>query len=141
MKFSTIFWTFCILCFLLASQVAAQNVNKNNLVNYGCRITKDVIGTQQHTQDVLIGNLAGKNQFPIINGLTKCISNVNTVVVADMKTQMSKKDLKKASIVLLVLEKIDFVRKLIYFALFCDVVFMYVAMGEGVTGNKFLGLP
>lgn len=77
-----------------------------------CEITNNVISAHTHTQDVLIGNLADKSQSIVLNDVTKCIGMQNAIVVSDLKITMTQKNLKTASVVILLLDRIDFVSKL-----------------------------
>lgn len=86
--------------------------NQNeNLAEYACNLTKDIIQSQSHTQDVLIVNLGEKLELEFINQLVSCIGHDNPVVVTDLNSQINEKALRKATVVILVKDTIDMVRK------------------------------
>jgi len=105
-----------VLAIFLFNESFAFNITNQNesLAEYACNLTKDIIISQSHTQDVLIGNLGGKMESEIINQLIGCIGHENPVVVTDLNSKINEKDLRKASIVVLVVDTIYVVRKILF---------------------------
>ena len=104
--FCTLFLPGCTFAFKI--NIPAVNQNQH-LADFACKVTMDVVSSQSHTQDILIGNLGGKSQSLMVNDITKCIADENLVTVTDLKTPMTEKNLRKASVAILVADKIDLV--------------------------------
>ena len=63
------------------------------------------------TQDILIGNMVGETLSSTINEIAECVNDRTAVVVSDFGRQLSEKNLRKASVVILAIDKVDDVRK------------------------------
>ncbi|KAL7011241.1 hypothetical protein ACKWTF_014183 [Chironomus riparius] len=85
---------------LIFSTSIAINPQLNSLSNFVCKVAMDVLISQNHTQDVLIGYLGGKSKSTVLNDVISCISHEYSVVVTDLKSPMTDKGLKKASIMI-----------------------------------------
>lgn len=77
-----------------------------DLAKIACKATKDIISKQPHTQDVLIGDLG---QLASKNKLISCIGHEIPVLVTCLKTQISERNLRKATVVILILDKANVV--------------------------------
>ena len=94
---------------ILFSKSFAINPQISNLSNFVCKVTNDVLISQNHTQDVLIGNLGVNSSSILINDVISCISHEYSVVVADLNSPMTDKNLRKASIMIFELKTIEIV--------------------------------
>ena len=92
----------------LHSPILVANQNEN-LANFACKVTKDVVNSEPHTQDILIVNMAGNTHSVMINDITKCIGEGNSVILSDLKAPLIEKNLRKASLIILVMDKLDLV--------------------------------
>lgn len=82
--------------------------NNKILSNYVCKITKDIIKSKYDTQDVLIGNLGGKVWSSTVNEIAGCVKD-SVVVVSDFSKKMTEKSLRKAAIVIVLINEVDMV--------------------------------
>jgi len=107
---------FCIIFFAKPTQskkFPLQNlISEQKLVKSICKITNDVIHQKTENQDILIGNLGSELKDFDINDVARCIDDRYPVVVTDFAMKMTTKYLRKASLVILTLNKTDWVRKL-----------------------------
>ena len=69
-----------------------------------CKISNDVIKSQNYTQDILIANFGAKTWSLTVNDIAQCINNDKAIVTADLKDVMKEKNLRKASVIILTLE-------------------------------------
>jgi hypothetical protein len=70
-----------------------------------CKVTNDITSSKSDTQDILIGNLGGKIESSIVNDIVKCIDDGTAVVVADLKDIIKNEQLRKTSIIILVMDQ------------------------------------
>lgn len=66
-----------------------------------CKITNNLTGSKFETNDILISDLGGKTWTSIVNNIAKCLDDGIAIVVADFRTKMKAKRLKKASVLIL----------------------------------------
>jgi hypothetical protein len=125
-----------ILTILLFNPSIALNPTSQdeNIAEFTCNLTKDIISTQPHTQDILIGNLVGINESAIINQLISCIGHDNPVVVTDIRSEIIENRLRKASVVILVVDYIDAVSRN-QFVILGQSIPNYVSRHTGVSPN------
>ncbi|KAL7014270.1 hypothetical protein ACKWTF_015841 [Chironomus riparius] len=74
------------------------------LANDICKITNDLTRSSTDTQDILVGNVGGQAWSSTVNDIITCIDDRNAVVVMDFKHKITEKSLRKASVVILILE-------------------------------------
>lgn len=92
--------------------VALSDSNQmKSIAQSACNITRNLTNQQPHTQDILIGNLGGITELQISNELIRCIGHNNPVVVADLIAKLDRQNLRKASVVVLIMNRISLVRK------------------------------
>lgn len=78
-----------------------------NLSESICKITNDVIKSNTDTNDILIGNLGANVLLLAINELILCIDKPRAVIISNFDGKLSNKNLRKASIIILVMNKVD----------------------------------
>ena len=93
-KFFVIF-----LCIFCLNSTDAQDLSKNI-----CKITNDITKSSTDTQDILIGNLGGETWSSTVNDIIQCVDDNIAIVVTDFQQKIIEKNLKKASVVILILE-------------------------------------
>lgn len=86
----------------------------NKLLKSICKVINDITDQRIQTQDILIGRLEVESRSFDDSSIIKCISNRHPAVVSDLMNKMTTKYLRKASLVILMLDnnKIDRVCKL-----------------------------
>ena len=85
-------------------------INDNKLVKSVCKVLSEIVDQKIQTQDILIGNFGGLIKNIDSNDVASCVSDRHPVVVADLTMKMTTKNLRKASFVILTLNKIDAVK-------------------------------
>lgn len=82
-----------------------KTINNHELLpKFACKIIKNAIDLQSHTQDLLIADLRIDTQSTITNQLLRCSANVIPVILTDFKAPITKMSLKKATVTILVVE-------------------------------------
>lgn len=108
-KFSIVLLTMLYTKLLIA--LSGSNQMKS-IAQSACKVTRNLTNQQPHTQDILIGNLGGITELKISNELIRCIGHNNPVVVADLIAKLDRENLRKASVVVLIMKRISLVRKM-----------------------------
>ena len=107
-KFFIIFSTIYFLNSSLSTRfINASSIDHQNLPQSICKIINDVTKSKTDTQDILIGNLQGNNELSIIDDIIECVKDNTAIVVTDFKAKMTEKMLRKAAIIILLLDKLD----------------------------------
>ena len=110
MKITKFFIIFSTIYFLNSSLSTRFNltssIDHQNLPQSICKIINDVTKSKTDTQDIIIGNLQG-NKLSIIDDIIECVKDNTAIVVTDFKAKMTEKMLRKAAIVILLLDKLD----------------------------------
>ncbi|KAL7042096.1 hypothetical protein ACKWTF_001028 [Chironomus riparius] len=121
MKLSKVFIIFLAIILSLTFSITAKltfganvlihNSWKNsNMSNFVCKITKEIITTSSHTQDVLIANLGNQRRISVVNDICDCLKDDNPIVISDLQKPIKEKDLRKATVIVLEIEWISVVR-------------------------------
>ena len=116
MHFIKIYAILCITLFSKQTQskkfLLQDLISDQKLVKSVCKITNDVIHQENEIQDILVGNVGSELKNFDINDVVRCIDDRHPVVVTDFVMKMTTKYLRRASIVILSLNKSDAVCKL-----------------------------
>lgn len=87
-----------LIKFLTDNQQLSKNI---------CKITNDIINSKTDTQDILVGNFGGKMWPSTINNILQCIDDKAPVVVVDVRTKLTDKSLRKASVMILMMHSLN----------------------------------
>ena len=99
----------CSLSLYYTQYIDSQH-NFEKLSNFSCEIIRETTSTHTHTQDILIINLGGISILPLVNDMSLCIESKNPVVITDqIDKPMTKKNLRKATLVVLLIDRIQLV--------------------------------
>lgn len=109
MKFVIIFVIFSILL-LLDSSFSTHDylkslIDDQKLPKVICKIINDITSSNNETHDILIGNLGEKIQSSPLNDFLQCIDDDSAVVVTDLRAITRNKHLRKASVIILVMNE------------------------------------
>ena len=88
--------------FILESLIIDQNLSKSI-----CKITNDVTNSKSDTHDILIGDFGGQNGSLIVNDIIHCIDDGKAVVATDLRRIIKNEVLRKASVIILKLNRVD----------------------------------
>lgn len=77
----------------------------DTLLKSFCKITNDATNFKADTQDIIVGNMGGKIWSSTTNDIIECIDKRAAVVVTNFGTSIAEKRLRKASIIILMLNK------------------------------------
>ena len=111
-KFILIFATFFIhnssfrIKFILKSLSDDQKIPKSI-----CKIINSVTSSN----DILVGNLAGRIRSHTVNDIVQCIERRHAVVITNLNVDITNKAMKRASIMILLLNQLNQVNKEIMF--------------------------
>ncbi|CAG9801118.1 unnamed protein product [Chironomus riparius] len=106
-----LFQYFAILCLCSANPIENKTllhqyqINNNILISSICKVANDIADQKILTQDILIGNLGGQLKVFDANAFLRCISC--PAVISDLTIKMTTKHLRKASLVILAMNKTD----------------------------------
>ena len=92
---------------LLLIFVNYMRCDVGEMVNYVCAVTEKIVKADQDIHDVAIGNFLGKVPAEFLSEVTKCISRHTTVVTTDFRKKISDKNLRKAQVVIIVLDELN----------------------------------
>ncbi|CAG9798201.1 unnamed protein product [Chironomus riparius] len=84
-----------------------RQISDNKMVKSICKIVKYALHQNIQTQDILIGNFGGLFKNLDLNDVSRCISDRHPVVVTDLTMKMTTKSLRKASLMIVTINKID----------------------------------
>jgi hypothetical protein len=90
--------------FILDSSLSDQKLSQNV-----CKIINDVTKSSSDTQDILIGNLGSHTWSSTVNDIAECVNDDKALLVSDLRYRIEKENLRKFSIVVLVMQKADVV--------------------------------
>jgi len=111
MKIAIIFIIFSTLSVINSSLSSKfhldYSINDKTLSSTICKITNDITSLKSDTQDILIGNLGGKMWPTIANDIIQCLNDDKAQVLSDFRTTIKKINLRKASVVILTLDKLE----------------------------------
>jgi len=111
MKITKFFIIFSTLLFINSSLstnfIQKSLIDDQQLSKSICEITNDIINSKSDTQDILIGNLGGKIWSSTISDIIQCLSDNKAQVLSDFRTTIKKINLRKASVVILTLDKLE----------------------------------
>ena len=107
MRITKLFIIFCAILLLNSAFSSKSLSSDQNLAQSICKITNDITKSTTETQDILIGNPSGQVWSSTVNDIIKCIDDGTAVVVTDLSSQMLNKNLRKASVVIVTLDRID----------------------------------
>ena len=107
MRITKLFIIFCAILLLNSAFSSKSLSSDQNLAPSICKITNDITKSTTETQDILIGNPGGQVWSSTVNDIIKCIDDGTAVVVTDLSSQMLNKNLRKASVVIVTLDRID----------------------------------
>ena len=111
MKLLLLFLACITVKLILGANLLIQNSPENSkLSNYVCKITKEIINTSFHTQDILVGSLGNNSRISALNDIIECLNNENAIVIMDFQKPIIGRDLRKASVMILDIEQISLVR-------------------------------
>ena len=79
------------------------------LPDFVCKITQDIIKSNNHTQDVLIGNVSRIIRTSTINNIVKCLKDISPVVISDFQEPVIEKSLRKAAVIILEFDQVNLV--------------------------------
>ena len=71
-----------------------------------CRIINNITSSTKDTQDILIGKMNGK-WSQTMNDVASCIDKGSAIVVTNLTNVMNEKRLRKASVIVMALDKAD----------------------------------
>ncbi|CAG9811578.1 unnamed protein product [Chironomus riparius] len=86
------------------NSINTSSIDDQKLSTSICRITNDITSSKSDTQDIIIGNLGGTMWSSIVNDIIKCLDN-KAVVISDIHDIATDKRLRKASVVILALNR------------------------------------
>lgn len=95
-----------IFCSNYLQKSLIYNQNFQNII---CKIANDVIRACGDTQDILIGNLFNQVWSPTTKDIIRCIDDGSPVVITDFMTRINENNLRKASVVILMFNRINLV--------------------------------
>lgn len=100
--------TFCILNTSLCTKFIRKfSIDDEILSKSICKITNHITNSKSDTQDILIGNLGGQNGSSMVSDIIHCIDGGKAVVATDLRNTMKNVKLRKASVIILKLNRVD----------------------------------
>lgn len=96
-----------IFLLIYASQNNFVASNEQNLMRYVCKVTENVIKSENDIKDVTIGSINSRLSPDFTNSLVKCISSHAIVITSDFKVRIESKKLRKSQIVIIISDDID----------------------------------
>lgn len=104
---------FVILLTIICINAQTENTKRFYLAESICDLQHDVMSSKSDNYDVLIGNLGGKIWSTIVGDIIECIGTNHPVIVTDMRNKIRGRNLRKAALVILALNRADKVSKLL----------------------------
>lgn len=92
---------------ICTNQFHSHLVSINKFAHQVCELTKQILNSSPHTQDVLIAKHGGEMWSSTINDIVKCIQIKNAVVLNDFKEIFREKNLRRASVVIAAFDYLD----------------------------------
>lgn len=110
MNFYKYYALLCIVCLVNSTLIRKfLQITDKTLLKSICKVIHHVTDQKIQTQDILIGSLVSELGNYDVNDVIRCISNRHPAIVSDLTLTMTSKHLRKASLVILTLNKTDIV--------------------------------
>ncbi|KAL7014254.1 hypothetical protein ACKWTF_015826 [Chironomus riparius] len=110
MKIKAFFVVFSTLFIINTSFTTKMLIKDQELPKSICSITNNVTKSTTITQDILIGNMDRKIWSSTANDIIKCLDDDKAVVATDLTNTIQNLRLRKASVIILMLNQLNEVR-------------------------------